>query len=293
MPATSGFVGLRRLKSRRRASIGSRGLATSLSRVSVGRVVGLAVLIADQRRKNGFDDFAMLKFSRKNPFPLLRYDDKSITDARVRAHSDQVDAFLGLQIEKVEKKLRIHGCRIKASIAHEKLQELWIGLAAKRFLTPYTEIRTILSLLKPKHGCTIVDLGSAYGRMGFVIERHYPKIKFIGYEYVGERVKESKRCLKRYGHPLVRIKHADLSSMEFRPITADYYFIYDYGTQEAIKKTLVDLKKIAREKSITVVARGRDSRDVIEEHHPWLIKIVIPKRHIHFSIYRSTENFSQ
>ena len=229
----------------------------------------------------------MLKFNRRDPFPLLRHGDKSNTDARIRAHSDQVDAFLGLQIEKVEKKLRIHGCRMEASIAHEKPQELWIGLAAKRFLTPYSEIRTILSLLDPKQGCSIVDLGSAYGRMGFVIAKHYPKVKFIGYEYVGERVKESRKCLKLLRHPLIKIKHADLSSMEFQPVVADYYFIYDYGTEEAIKKTLVDLKKIARERPITVVARGRESRDAIEEHHPWLNKRKTPKRHIHFSIYRS------
>jgi hypothetical protein len=232
--------------------------------------------------------FTMLKFSASNPFPLLRYDDKNTTDARIRAHSDQVDAHLGMQIEKVEKKLRLHGCLIKAPGARAKPQELWIGLAAKRFLTPYTEIRTILSLLKPKQGSTIVDLGSGYGRMGFVIGRHYPKIKFIGYEYAGERVKESKKCLNRLRYPLVKFRHADLSSLEFRPITADYYFIYDYGTQEAIKKTLGDLKKTAQEKSITVVARGRDSRDFIENHHLWLTKIAIPKRYIYFSIYRST-----
>jgi precorrin-6B methylase 2 len=229
----------------------------------------------------------MLKFSRANPFPLLRYKDKSITDARIRAHSDQVDTFLGLQIEKVEKKLRLHGCQIKASVVREKPQELWIGLAAKRFLTPYTEIRTILSLLKPKQGCTVVDLGAGYGRMGFVIGKHYPKIKFIGYEYVGERVKESKRCLKLLKLPLVKFKHADLSSLEFNPIIADYYFIYDYGTPEAIKKTLIDLKRIAQEKSITVIARGRDSRDLIEEHHHWLTKREIPKGYIYFSIYQS------
>lgn len=229
----------------------------------------------------------MLKFSSKNPFPLVRYGDKSITEARVRAHSDQVDAYLGMQIEKVEKKLRIDGCRLKASIFRKETQELWIGLAAKRFLTPYTEIRTILSLLKPEQGSTIVDLGAGYGRMGFVVGRHFPKIKFIGYEYVGERVKESKRCLNRLGYPLVKFKHADLSSMEFQPITADYYFIYDYGTTEAIKKTLVDLKRIAQEKLITVVARGRDSRDFIEEHHAWLAKRALPKFYIYFSIYQS------
>lgn len=229
----------------------------------------------------------MLKFSSSNPFPLVRFTDKINTEARMRAHSDQVDAYLGLQIEKVEKKLRAEGCRLKASVLPEGKQELWIGLAAKRFLTPYTEIRAILSLLKPKPGSTIVDLGAGYGRMGFVIGKHYPKIKFIGYEYVGERVKESKRCLKRLDHPLVKFKHADLSSMEFQPVIADYYFIYDYGTEEAIKKTLVDLKKIAQEKPITVVARGRDSRDFIEEYHPWLSKTKLPKFYIYFSIYQS------
>ncbi len=229
----------------------------------------------------------MLKFSPTNPFPLLRYSDKSLTDARIRAHSDQVDAFLGLQIEKVEKKLRLHGCRIKASVKHQP-QELWIGLAAKRFLTPYTETRTVLSMLKPKPGSTIVDLGSGYGRMGFVIGKHYPNIKFVGYEFAGERVKESRRCLRLTGHPLLKIIHADLSALEFQPIAAEYYFIYDYGNIEAIKKTLKDLKKIAQEKPITVIARGRDSRDVIEEHHPWLVKTPIHKRYIYFSIYSAT-----
>lgn len=229
----------------------------------------------------------MLKFSSRNPFPLLRSNDKSITPARIRAHSDLVDAYLGMRIEEVEKKLRIDGCKSKGSTFSEKPQELWIGLAAKRFLTPYTEIRSMLSLLKPKPGSTIVDLGAGYGRMGFVIGRHYTKIKFIGYEYVGERVKESSKCLKRLNHPFVKFKHADLSSAEFQPMIADYYFIYDYGTTDAIQKTLFDLKRIAREKPITIVARGRDSRDFIKDHHPWLVKRALPKSYIYFSIYES------
>src|SRR4051812_44291893 len=106
----------------------------------------------------------MLKFSHRDLFPLLRRNDKTVTDARTRSHSDQVDAYLGLQIEKVEKKLRAHGCRIKTPAGNDHPQELWIGLAAKRFLTPYTEIRTILSLLNPKPGSTIIDLGAGYGR---------------------------------------------------------------------------------------------------------------------------------
>lgn len=229
----------------------------------------------------------MLKFSSKNPFPLLKPTDKSITPARIRAHSDLVDAHLGMQIVKVENKLRTNGCKSMGSDFSDKPQELWIGLAAKRFLTPYTEIRSMLSLIKPKAGSTIVDLGAGYGRMGFVVGKHYPKVKFIGYEYVGERVKESKKSLKKLKHPLVTFKHADLSSLEFKPVVADYYFIYDYGTIDAIQKTLFDLRKIAQEKPITIIARGRDSRDFIKDHHPWLKKRVLPKSYIYFSIYDS------
>jgi len=229
----------------------------------------------------------MLKFSSRNPFPLLKPTRKGIKPGRIPCYSYLVDVHLGMQIVKVEGKLRADGCKSIGSDFSQTPQELWIGLAAKRFLTPYTEIRSMLSLIKPKAGSTIVDLGAGYGRMGFVVGKHYPKVKFIGYEYVGERVKESNKSLKRLSHPLVKFKHADLSSLEFKPVIADYYFIYDYGTTDAIQKTLFDLKKIAQEKPITVIARGRDSRDFIRDHHPWLAKRTLPKSYIYFSIYES------
>jgi hypothetical protein len=51
----NGFAGLLQQKSRRLAGTGSRGLEMNLSRVNAAHVAGQVVLIADRRRKNGFE----------------------------------------------------------------------------------------------------------------------------------------------------------------------------------------------------------------------------------------------
>ena len=227
----------------------------------------------------------MLKFTPNEPFPLLESSSHTYLEAQI--HAAAVDAWLGLETEKIEKTLASQGCRARATGSMKVKQELWIGLAVKSLLTPYTEIRSLLKVLDPKAGETVVDLGAGYGRMGFVIARHYPQVHFVGYEYVGERVQESQRCLAHLKPGLVKMEHADLSSIDFTPQEADYYFIYDFGTPKAIEKTLHDLRRIAQRRTITVVGRGRSSRDIIERHHPWLSQVVQPRHFAHSSIYRS------
>ena len=141
----------------------------------------------------------------------------------------------------------------------------------------------MLQLLSPQAGQSIVDLGAGYGRMGFVIARHFPDVRFVGYEYVAERVNEGKRCLNLAGAPPhIALQQADLSHFGFRPESADFYFIYDYGTRAAISKTLDDLKRVARNRSIVVIGRGRASRDAIEREQPWLSGTVPPEHHGHY-----------
>jgi precorrin-6B methylase 2 len=221
-----------------------------------------------------------------SPFPVV---DENFTYHQAQAHSAEVDSWLGLEIEKIELELNEKGCRKRAPNAEGDKQELWIGLATKSLLTPYTEIRFLLNQLNPQEGSTVVDLGAAYGRMGFVIGRHFPKVKFVGYEFVGERVKEGQRCLDKFKYPFIELKHADLSAPDFSPTAAEYYFIYDFGNPKVIEKTLHDLRRIAQKKSITVIGRGRSSRDLIERHHPWLSDVVKPLHLGHSSIYRSSD----
>lgn len=226
----------------------------------------------------------MLVFDPNHPYPRIpegAYDLRpSLKEAQT--HSEQVDTWLGLQTQSIETRLRDQATGASASN-----QELWIGLPVQSLLTPYTEIREILELLAPAPGTHVVDLGAGYGRMGFVMGRHFPEVTFTGYEFVAERVEEANRCLVPWNYSQVRILPADLSDPGFQPAPADFYFLYDFGSRAAVEKTLEDLKSIARTRSITVVGRGRRSRDAIERRHPWLSGVVAPQHHGTFSIYRS------
>ncbi len=211
----------------------------------------------------------MIKFEASSPYPLCDY---VYSESEAKAHAALVDAWLGLQTASIEVRLAQQGCRLRAPHASGEKQELWFGLEVQQLLTPYVEIRSLLSKLEPQRGSTIVDLGAAYGRMGFVIGREYPGVNFVGYEYVGERVSEARRVLAKLRYDGISIEHADLASAEFEPVAADVYFLYDYGTPKAIEKTLHDLRRLSKSRPITLVARGRHCRYLIETRHPWLQK---------------------
>ncbi len=78
---------------------------------------------------------ADIDFDSQDPFPYL-LPEPSYSIAK--RHSALVDAWLGLRIDEVEGRLHtVEG------------QQLWVGLAPERMLTPYTEIRMLLELLRP------------------------------------------------------------------------------------------------------------------------------------------------
>lgn len=191
--------------------------------------------------------------------------------------SDEIDLWLGMNTSATEAIIQ------KKQSTHQ----LWLHVPLQTALTPYSEIFFMLQALKLKKGETIIDLGSGYNRMAFVVGHFFSDVQFIGYEVSPERVNESLKALKEKNYPNVLALTVDLSDKNFTPAIADYYFIYDYGTREAIEKTLYDLQKIAKEKNITVIGRGRASRDAIERHHPWLSQVNPPEHHAHYSVYRS------
>lgn len=214
-----------------------------------------------------------LEFDPADPFPLL--DPSSHTYTEAQEHAAAADRWLGLDVEGVE-------ARLPRDSLRDTGHQLWVDLPVRSMLTPYTELRWLLARLEPAPGSTVVDLGAGYGRMGFVIARHHPGVTFVGYEYVASRVEEAGRCG-------ARLECADLAAPDFRPVPAEVYFLYDYGTRDAIEKTLEDLRRIARQRALIVAARGRASRDAIDRGHPWLSGVVRPEHHAHVSIYRTRE----
>jgi hypothetical protein len=215
-----------------------------------------------------------MHFDPQDPFPLL--NGGMVPYAEEKAHSERVDAWLGLKIPEAE-------ARIPPG---QDEQERWERKGPAVFLTPYSEIRKILGELAPGPGDTVVDLGAGYGRMGFVLHAHFPGVKFLGYELVAERVAEGRRVLRERGCANAELIQRDLWAEG--PAAAAYYFLYDYGARAAIEKTLGDLRAIAQGRPLTLVGRGRAVRDAVERGHPWLGAVVAPTHRPNYSIYRSS-----
>lgn len=226
-----------------------------------------------------------MRFNPADPFPLSLSAIETYQDLQM--HSCEADRWLGLNIEKIEADLQASGCRLRAQQASGEHQQLWIGLAPKSLLTPYVEIRRTLEALQLPKGSVIADLGAAYGRMGFVIGRYFPELKFIGYEYVGERVREFRRCASRFGFKNIEMHHVDLCSPQFKIDEADVYFIYDYGTPKAISKTLHDLRRISASREIHVIVRGNACHQIVETNHSWLSRKVDAPSGLKSSVFHS------
>ena len=226
-----------------------------------------------------------IPFDSNNLFPLLKDDQKSYTLEQL--HSQQVDNFLNIRTDKTEGYISVNYRGIQKQNKQGMPIQYWIDLPIEALLTPYTEIREILEQLKPQNNQHIIDLGAGYGRMGFVMHKHFPDTLFTGFEVIAERVLEGQTALKRFGCKNANLIHQDLAAPSFILPKADYYFIYDFGSKQSVQKTLLDLQKIAQSNPIVVVGRGRLSRDLIEQNHPWLSQVQKPIHTERYSIYKS------
>lgn len=223
----------------------------------------------------------MINFDPSNPFPLLDLNSYSYKEAQ--DHSKLVDEWLGFKIENIEENIR----KQKKTRSHSIPQQNWEHLSVQAMQTPYVELRNILDLLNLEIGDHVVDLGCAYARMGFVMGIHYPEMHFSGYELEDLRVLEAKRNLAPRSYTNVQVHAADLVSSSFQMPEAQIYFIFDYGSEQAVRKTLFDLQLVAKGMRIQVVARGKLVRFWIHEEHPWLAEVEPPRHFSHFSIYTS------
>lgn len=203
--------------------------------------------------------------------------------AQAKLSSETIDAHLGFRQAETEERLE----RAHKLSATARPKQTWLGLPLQSMQTPYAELVEMIAELKPQPGELWIDLGAAYGRLGLALGALAPKTRFIGYELVRERVDEGNRILKLAGFANAQLVTQDLADEGFVLAAADCYFVYDYGTREDVERTLEDLKRIARTRAITCVARGRGSRHWIERGHPWLAEVVPPRHCGNYSIYRS------
>lgn len=220
------------------------------------------------------------------------YQTPKANDVIRRQHAHAVDRILGFRTKYIEEMLIAEARGFEPEGSHEtwgpSLHEgtqTWVGLDIQTLQTPYSECLRILQLLKLKPYQHVVDLGAAYGRMGVVIGGLYIKNSFTGFEYVKARVDEGNRVYKDLGFTRSELKTQDLFDPAFTLPEADIFFIYDYGQVEHIDHTLRQIEALAHKRPVKLVVRGKFTKRIIADRHPWLDHQYEGKLEEMFSIY--------
>jgi hypothetical protein len=193
-----------------------------------------------------------------------------------REFSRRLDLELGFDIA---------GCEARVILEHPATP--WAGLDPETLQTPYAELRRMLSRAAPLPGSRIADIGAGYGRMGLLVGALHPELHFTGVEICPVRALEGGRMLARF--PNVDWRCGDVTSDSEPFPEADHYFIYDFSGLESLFRMIDRLKSVARKRKITVIGRGRRTRDHIERMEPWLNAMVPPRHFGNFSIYTSAD----
>jgi hypothetical protein len=207
-------------------------------------------------------------------------------------HANLVDKILGFRLKYIEEMLIAEAMGFEPEGSHETWGpslhqgvQTWVGLDLQTLQTPYSECLRILQLLRIKPYQHVIDLGAAYGRMGIIIGGLYIKNSFTGFEYVKSRVDEGNRIYRELGFTRSELKQQDLSDPDFKLPEADIYFIYDFGQVEHINHTLKQIELIAHKRPVKVVVRGKFTKSIIAESHPWLELKFEGKLEDKFSVY--------
>lgn len=232
-------------------------------------------------------------FDPSAPFPAS--DPESVPYEEVKAHARKFDKWLGLELESVEAKIRSETSYSQSASAGDR--EFWLSKPVDTFMTPYWDLDHMLRKAEVVSGDLVIDLGAGYARLAFVLALRYPGVSFLGIEKIEPRLREAERVLatnllfRKSDAAGFRFLPADLRDCDIASLVAEarhtHFFLYDFGSREDIQSVLLRLQDMARGQSISVLARGGRSREIIDRDHPWLSQVQTPRHFARFSIYRS------
>jgi hypothetical protein len=193
-------------------------------------------------------------------------------DLTKRKISSEIDLKLGFNIKKIEETMRTKALQINPDtlfdqwgpMLHDGAQT-WVGLDFQILQCTYHDLKILFDTIKPKPFQKVVDLGAGYGRMGLFLHWYYPLTEFLGIELVSERVVEANRIYEKNKLINKKMVVGDLSKLTELP-QGDYYFIYDFGSEEHLLKILHLLKQ---EKGKILVIKGRICYNLMQKDPHW------------------------
>jgi hypothetical protein len=223
---------------------------------------------------------------------LTNVENKDLSYKELQWFSARFDEKLGFNIESVEKSL-IDKAKKQFPQGNQRSwgkslyngSETWIGLNPDQLQTTYGELYEALKFINPKKEQIFCDLGAGYGRLGILIGLLFKKVRFIGVEIVEQRVLEGNRVFDCLSLSQSELINGTLGKIPL-PF-ADYYFLYDFGSVVEINAVLELISKNLRDGPVTIIARGRGVRSIINNKHHWL-SIVYQSRLDSFVIYSTS-----
>ncbi len=191
--------------------------------------------------------------------------------------STDIDKLFGFRVNEIEGRLLEKARTLSpggnhhtwGSLLHEGNQT-WVGLHPETIQTPYSELLRMTEKLDLRPGDKVIDLGAGYGRLGILLHKLHPRVRFQGIEFVPERVAEGQRVYQLQGLDPDTLCIGDLTREEFMPELADHYFVYDFGKVPHIRHLLHKLSRIADSRKFSVTGRGKGIRSLISHEFPWL-----------------------
>ena len=197
-----------------------------------------------------------------DPFPL--HSLQVAQSPAAKEHARITDTLLGFEIESVEEFVRAH--RFEEDLAKF---ETWAHISPQVFLTSYWELRYWMNRIQPLPHYRVADLGAGYGRLGWILDRYFPEVSFVGVECVFERVVEAQRVMRRHQLTNARMAWGDLTDDAFAMPIAELYFLYDCGTAEAVKNVMDRLDRVAPV-GAKLLARGQRARESAHSSPHWV-----------------------
>lgn len=147
-------------------------------------------------------------------------------------------------------------------IAKGSLERYYIN-SGLHVQSSYSQILLILKKLDINSESIIYDLGSGFGRVGFVVGILYPAAHFFGFEILESRVQKSNQISRDWNiHSKIQFITKDLGQDSESYETANIFYLYDPFQEETYKKVIEKINFVAQQKKIQIVTKGA-SKDFV------------------------------
>ncbi len=147
----------------------------------------------------------------------------------------------------------------------------WPHLLPDGYNTSYRLLDEMLLRANLKDGDIVVDMGSGLGRLGILIGKKYPNLKYVGYEFWMDRIQPAMNVAQQDGLRNVNYVHADFSTPDFTLVRGDLFFAYQPNSSNEIMAVMTKkLREVAKHKAIRVVTRI-GSREFLDHSQQFLI----------------------